>query len=83
MLQAKSTIPIAWVYLKRYRGDSSSWVVPDCPYCYGQHTHGAGPEHCNPLEYLDPPRSSHCGGGGSYKLVPFDPDKPTRKKWPS
>ncbi|MEU4235107.1 hypothetical protein AB0F17_63475 [Nonomuraea sp. NPDC026600] len=26
------------------RGDCWLWIIPSCPYCRSQHTHGAGPD---------------------------------------
>ena len=75
----KQEIPKVWVYLKRHPEDNNSWIAPDCPFCGGKHSHGAGPSGENPLDYLDPPRRAHCTGGGEYRLVPYDLKKLTRK----
>lgn len=62
MTPAAPTPPDAPAYLRpppRSR-DCWTWLVPDCPHCHKQHTHGAGMDGT-----IDGHRVSHCSTGES------------------
>lgn len=65
--------PIATVQLRQTK-TSLSWVVLDCPYCHGTHTHGAGPLAVNAPDGFLGHRLTHCGNpGDGYTLVKESP----------
>ncbi len=66
---------IAHVRLLEFPGSINQWQIVCCPYCGGQHHHGAGYSGLeNPRDYLGH-RAAHCatGGNNGYYLV----EKPT------
>ena len=49
----------AKVRLKEFPSRYRTWVIDDCPYCHGKHTHGAGEWENDPNRFLTH-RTSHC-----------------------
>lgn len=80
------SVPKASVVLKQRRNSTPRWVVLDCPYCGGIHTHLAGGGITDPYDELGS-RASHCsppyrGPKGDYVLTPIEPRTPWKPKRP-
>lgn len=72
----KEELPIAYVVIKHHRGLQSNWIVRYCPFCQGEHEHGAGrPGIDDPNENLGS-RLSHCYvcKRQEYRLIRLDTD---------
>jgi hypothetical protein len=52
----------------RRRKHGYLWIVPVCPFCGCQHTHGGGGPEDDPRRLLTG-RAAHCGGLADYLLV--------------